>query len=129
MDGTLCDESHNGDYANAIPYQHAIDRVNELYRERDEFGHRLWKIVIQTARYMKRQHGQQEKAHQAGYVELQDWLVGNGVKFDQLYFGKASGAIYVDNRGCRVESSKGTTDWENVFAPMINQLRAERAQL
>src|ERR1041385_5347719 len=95
MDGVICHDGYSGNYSAAPPYQHAIDIINALYDEKDEQGRRLWLIRIQTARYMKRLDGDADAAGMAGYRELKNWLHRHGVKFDEVYFGKASGAMYV----------------------------------
>lgn len=43
LDGTLCTQTSHGKYADALPYQGAIDAVNKLYED----GHT---IIVDTAR-------------------------------------------------------------------------------
>ena len=73
-------------------------------------------IILQTARYMGKRDGNQSLAHAEGYVELIDWCYKHNIPHDEIYLGKASADLYVDDRGCRVESKKGMVDWEKINA-------------
>lgn len=126
MDGLICENGYSGRYDEAPPYQHAIDIINRLHAERDEQGRRVYYIRIQTARYMARHQGHQGNAEHAGSFELCEWLQKHGVKFDELYFGKASADLYTDDHGCRVESAKGSIDWENNFFPALAAVKAKK---
>ena len=109
--GVIC-SINEGDYANAMPYMYAIANINKAY----DMG---YYIKIVTARYGHRHPGKQ---YQVGYEEAIDWLNRYDVKFHQLIMEKPAADLYVDDKGCRVESSKGQTDWENNFWPAVKDL-------
>lgn len=101
--------------------------VPEFMRVLKKAGHT---IIFQTARYMWRLDGDQRKAHEAGYEELKFWLTCKGIPFDKLYLGKASTDRYFDDKGCRVESNRGTTDWlTNLVPAVLEAQEARRAAL
>ena len=106
-------------------YQFAINYINSLYSETDENG-RVFHITIQTARGMLRAKGDQGLAGLIAGPDTIEWLRKNGVKFDALLFGKASSRLYIDDRGCHLDSSKGSIEWERVLTPRLNELRRER---
>ena len=91
IDGTLCTKT-DGDYGNSKPFDDRIKHVNSLY----ERGNR---IIIFTARGMKRYIGDAKKAHSQfydfTYKQLEDW----GLKFHQLRMGKPEGDIFIDDKG------------------------------
>jgi capsule biosynthesis phosphatase len=95
IDGTICNNT-NGDYENAVPYQHAIDKVNRLY----DNGHT---VVYLTARGMGRTENDPQKASDMfrGITEkqLNQW----GCKYHQLIMGKPSGDFYIDDKGINSE--------------------------
>jgi hypothetical protein len=76
-------------------------------------------VIFSTARYMAKCEGDQEKAAKAGEDELRFWLDCKGIHWDEIYLGKPSGDIYPDDRGCRVESNRGTIDWLTNFVPAV----------
>lgn len=93
MDGTLC-HSEDGDYDNSTPIKKRIDVVNKLYEE----GNR---IVIYTARGMGRSNNSFAYAHEAFYELTRTQLIDWGVKFHDLFLGKPSGDLYIDDKGMR----------------------------
>ncbi len=91
IDGTICD-SENGDYANAVPRQHRINKINKLYDEGNV-------IIFQTARGMGRSNNSFVYAHEAFYELTRSQLIEWGVKFHDLFLGKPAGDIYIDDKG------------------------------
>lgn len=91
IDGTLCNNT-NGEYDKAVPFKERIEHVNWLYSN----GNR---IIIFTARGMKRFVGDTEKCHryfyEFTYSQLQSW----GLNFHQLRMGKPEGDIFIDDKG------------------------------
>ena len=94
IDGTICipgptDETR---YDQAMPIQHRIDKINNLYDE----GHT---IIYLTARGMGRHHNNVDLAKQEFYefteIQVSLW----GCKYHQLFLGKPAGDFYIDDRG------------------------------
>ena len=108
-DGVIA-ENNNGDYANPPPMAHGIEQINKLY----DMG---YEIVLFTARYGERKHGNVHLMYEAGYKEWTDWLDNNGVKYHHAYMGKPAGVLYIDDKAARVrgDSQKGWRDvWDEV---------------
>ncbi len=91
IDGTIC-HTEDSDYENSTPYLDRIEKVNKLYDE----GHT---IIFHTARGMGRYKNNSTLAWPEFYLptvrQLQSW----GVKFHQVFLGKPSGDIYIDDKG------------------------------
>ena len=93
IDGTICTLS-DGVYEKASPIYSRIDVINELYAD----GHT---IVFLTARGMGRYKNNAQKANQNFYNLTKNQLELWGVKYHQLFLGKPSGDIYVDDKGIK----------------------------
>tara|TARA_R100000458_G_C8249539_1_gene226779 strand:- start:1065 stop:1391 length:327 start_codon:yes stop_codon:yes gene_type:complete len=95
LDGTLCTNTY-GSYEKAQPLKERIKVVNELFDEGNE-------IIILTARGMGRHGNCRSKAISEFYEftkgQLEEW----GVKYHDLFLGKPSGDIYVDDKGAKDE--------------------------
>lgn len=91
LDGTLCTNT-NGEYEKAEPYQQRIDEVNRLYDEKHI-------IKIYTARGMGRNSDNGLKASKDFMQLTMQQLAFWGVKYHELFMGKPSGDIYVDDKG------------------------------
>tara|TARA_R110002012_G_scaffold285046_1_gene476026 strand:- start:152 stop:475 length:324 start_codon:yes stop_codon:yes gene_type:complete len=93
IDDTIC-KTKEGDYKNSKPIQERIDKVNKIYDE----GHT---VVFQTARGMGRSNNNVVWCYKQFYDftrrQLNDW----GVKYDDLFLGKPSGDIYIDDKGIK----------------------------
>ena len=102
LDGTLCTNTH-GSYEKAQPLKERIKVVNELFDEGNE-------IIILTARGMGRYGNCRSKAISEFYEftkgQLEEW----GVKYHDLFLGKPSGDIYVDDKGEKDEDFFNTRD-------------------
>jgi hypothetical protein len=102
IDGTICTNTQ-GDYNTAQPYIERINTVNKLYDEGNV-------IVFLTARGMGRTKNCRETARALFYditkKQLKEW----GVKYHELYLGKPSGDIYIDDKGERDENFFNTRD-------------------
>ena len=96
IDGTICTKVDDGNYLNAKPLQNRIDVVNRLYEE----GNR---IIFQTARGIGRHNNQADLAFLDFYdlttTQLSQWKV----KYHMLLLGKASGDLYIDDKGIKDE--------------------------
>jgi len=102
IDGTICTNTY-GDYKLASPISNRIDKINELY----ESGH---KIVFLTARGMGRHKNVAFKAHREFYDMTLEQLKSWNVKFHELYLGKPSGDVYIDDKGIKDENFFDTRD-------------------
>lgn len=119
VDGVICDHSGMKLYQYRDPYPHAVKMLRKLKAE----GHT---IVLQTARYMKQTDGDQEESDIRGRVQLMAWLKHHDIPCDEIFFGKSSADIYVDDRACRVESDKGMIDWAETFLPLLRRIQASK---
>jgi len=95
IDGTICTQS-NPDYENAKPFKARIDKINQLYLDGNT-------IIFQTARGMGRSNDNQKAAIELMYEFTKKQLDGWGVKYHDLFLGKPSGDIYVDDKGVNDE--------------------------
>jgi len=90
VDETLC-VVINRDFANAIPIQPVIDKVNEYYDKGYE-------IVINTARGQNSCKTPEEMQKKYGQV-TKEWLEKAGVKYHKLEIGyKQNADMYVDDK-------------------------------
>ena len=90
IDGVIC-ITLNGNYSKSIPNKNAIEKINELYSNGN-------KVIIYTARYMGRTKNNFEEAKKLGYQNTLQQLKSWGVKFHELYMGKPSYDILVDDK-------------------------------
>ena len=95
IDGTICTQS-NPDYENAKPFLERIARINQLYVE----GHT---IIFQTARGMGRFNNNQKEAIDLMYEFTKKQLDTWDVRYHDLFLGKPSGDIYIDDKGVNDE--------------------------
>ena len=89
IDGTICTQAFDGDYENAEPIQHRIDKVNKLYDEGNT-------IIFLTARGMGRSDNSQLFAIEFFTKRTREQLEKWGVKFHKLFLGKPAGDVYID---------------------------------
>lgn len=122
VDGVLCDDRDQTlRYADRPAYPWVSRTLHALKAA----GHT---IRIQTARYMQKFDGDQKRALENGGFELRWWLRENDIPFDEVYLGKCSANLYVDDRGCRVESNRGTISWLNSLIPTLAATQARKAK-
>lgn len=102
LDGTICSVKRDDQtYADVKPLPGAIEKIRELHQN----GHY---IIIHTARNMASRQGNLGKVlKNAGKTTL-DWLEKYGVVYDEIYFGKPNGEIYIDDRAIRF------LDWDQI---------------
>lgn len=116
VDGVLCDDSDPSvPYKERKPYKHALEAVRAL----NAGGHT---IRIQTARYMQQCCGSQVDAIQLGHTELVQWLRRHEFPFDSVYLGKVSADLYIDDRGCHVDSNMGIIGWASELPRRLQEL-------
>jgi len=93
IDGTICSLT-DGKYEKALPYEDRIKLINKLYDEGN-------KVTFLTARGMGRFNNDQARAHELFYdftvKQLERW----GVKYHELFLGKPSGDLYIDDKGVK----------------------------
>lgn len=95
LDGTLCEQTWNGNYDKAKPIPHMIEHLNSLKR-------RGAYIVINTARGMKTYDRDVETIEKVYRQMTENWLVEHGVMFDELHFGKPAADLYIDDKALNV---------------------------
>ena len=103
IDGTVCTTVSDGDYLNAKPYKHRILEINDLYDQGN-------KIIFHTARGMGRNKNNQQIAINQFYELTNKQLKSWNIKFHELYLGKPSGDIYIDDKGIKDEDYFNTKD-------------------
>ncbi len=87
IDGTLCTNTE-GDYENARPMADAIARVNVLFDAKH-------KILLYTARGSTTGIDWRPTTER----QLREW----GVRYHQLYLGKPTADIYIDDKAINVK--------------------------
>jgi len=90
IDDTILTVS-NRDFLNTKPFREVITKINELH----EIG---YKIILLTARGMKSQNNDSEKAKQKYDKITKEWLERHNVYYDELLFGKPNADYYVDDK-------------------------------
>ncbi|MFQ3577260.1 MAG: HAD hydrolase family protein [Cytophagales bacterium] len=114
LDGTICPIKQSGQtYADLKPLPGAIDKLREL----KEKGHY---IIIQTARNMATCDSNLGKVMKnVGLITL-EWLKNYEVPYDEIFFGKPNGDIYIDDRAFRFEN------WEQTDEKTLLSLAKEK---
>jgi capsule biosynthesis phosphatase len=102
LDGVLCTIKQPGEsYADVQPIPGAAERLRQFRAA----GHT---VVIQTARNMATQDGNLGRIMKnVGRVTL-EWLDRHGMEYDEIYFGKPNGHVYIDDRAVRF------LDWQDL---------------
>ena len=93
IDVTICSLT-DGKYALAEPYKDRIKSINQLYDKGN-------KITLLTARGMGRFNNDQTKAQELFYDFTVKQLNRWGVKYHELFLGKPSGDLYIDDKGMK----------------------------
>lgn len=114
LDGTICPiKKPTENYADLIPHEGAVEKIRALHNK----GHY---IIIQTARNMATQESNLGKVMKnIGKVTL-EWLERFGIPYDEIYFGKPNGHVYIDDRALRF------TNWNNIDEFILQELERER---
>ncbi|OYU97771.1 MAG: capsular biosynthesis protein [Bacteroidetes bacterium B1(2017)] len=114
LDGTICPIKKTGETYDALPLlPGAYERIKELKAD----GHY---VIIQTARNMATQESNLGRVMKnVGKITL-DWLERNEIEYDEIYFGKPNGHIYIDDRALRFGG------WENLTKKNIEELAKEK---
>lgn len=93
VDDTICRNGRVNGYANAEPMEEVIKKINYLH---DELG---YEIVLLTARGMISCEGDIDKIKAKNETILIEWLKKHDVHYDELFFGKPLGDLYIDDKG------------------------------
>lgn len=98
LDGTICYLKEKGEtYADVKPKEGAAEFISNLRKQ----GHY---VIIQTARNMATCEANLGKVMKnVGKITL-EWLDTHGIEYDEIYFGKPNGDLYIDDRALRFES-------------------------
>jgi len=114
IDGTICPIRKEGEEYADLPL---IPGSAEKIQAFKNAGHY---IILSTARNMATQGGNMGKIMKnVGKITL-DWLERNKISYDEIYFGKPNGHIYIDDRAFRF------TDWESVTEDKLLNLAKEK---
>ena len=90
LDGVICSNTF-GNYAEAIPFQKAIDKINQLAEDGN-------KIIIFTSRFMGMNNEDINKANLQGFDMTYNQLKKWNVRFDKLILGKPTYDIMIDDK-------------------------------
>lgn len=114
LDGTICEiKTDDQDYADVLPLPGAAKKLRQLRAAG-------YYIIIQTARNMASQDSNLGKVvKNVGLVTL-EWLEKYTIKYDEIYFGKPNGHIYIDDRAMRFAS------WDEITEELISNRSHER---
>jgi len=109
LDGTICPIKAPGQsYADLLPLAGAAERIRALR----EAGHY---VVIVTARNMATCESNVGKVMKnVGRLTL-NWLEAHGIEYDEIYFGKPNGDLYIDDRGWRFRS------WDEITSELVER--------
>jgi len=105
LDGTICPiKDSSQSYADLKPLPGAVERLKGWRKA----GHI---VIIQTARNMATQQSNLGKVMKnIGQITL-SWLERYDIEYDEIYFGKPNGQVYIDDRAFRFSGSgKELTD-------------------
>lgn len=114
LDGTICTlKTSTETYADVQVKPGARDFIRNLRQE----GHY---IIIQTARNMATCESNLGKVMKnVGKVTL-EWLEKHEIEYDEIYFGKPNGQLYIDDRAFRF------SDWRSMDVELIENLGREK---
>jgi capsule biosynthesis phosphatase len=115
LDGTICYHKEEWQtYSDVLPKE----GVQELIRGLREKGHY---IIISTARNMLTCDSNVGKViKNIGKITL-EWLERHQIEYDEIYFGKPNGEIYIDDRALRFEGS-----WVNINEDFLKTIALPR---
>lgn len=102
VDGTICTQTLS-EYQLAKPFGEAREVINRLYDEG-------FRIVFFTSRFMGRNNGDVQKAYDEGYELTKKQLDEWGFKYHELFMGKPSYHISVDDK-----SLFHQTNWDLIY--------------
>lgn len=110
LDGTICELTADGDYANARPVPGAREALAEL-RRRGAY------IIIYTARRMRTHDGDVGKVIEEIGDLTRAWLRRHAIAYDEIVFGKPYAQIYIDDLAHRFKR------WDGLAARLLPERR------
>jgi capsule biosynthesis phosphatase len=93
VDDTICKNGRVNGYLYAEPMPKVIEKINHLH---DDLG---YEIVLFTARGAISCEGNLDRIKEKNEQILIEWLRRNDVHYDELFFGKPLGDLYIDDKG------------------------------
>lgn len=100
IDGTIAELRQKGEtYRDVKPKEGAVEFLNKLNQE----GHY---IILYTARNMETFLCNLGKINAVQGPILYEWLDKYEIPYDEIYFGKPSADVYIDDKGLKFESWK-----------------------
>ncbi len=114
LDGTICYlKQKNQSYTDVLPKEGASEFISGLRKQ----GHY---VIIQTARNMATCQANLGKVvKNVGKITL-EWLDKYNIEYDEIYFGKPNGDIYIDDRALRFES------WDSLSEKKLQELAKDK---
>ena len=109
LDGTICPIKQPGQsYADLEPYPDAVRKLRQWKEE----GHY---VIIQTARNMATCESNVGRVlKNVGKITL-DWLEEHEIAYDEIYFGKPNGEVYIDDRAIRF------SEWSALTSELLHE--------
>ncbi len=108
LDGTICEiRKNNQEYSNVTMLPGALEKLKSLKK----MGHT---IIIYTSRHMKTCNGDREEVERRIKGVTLTWLKKHKVPYDEIYFGKPYGDVYLDDLGQKFSG------WEQIEKNMFN---------
>jgi len=109
LDGVICPvKKPEQDYSDLMPLPGAVERLRELKKA----GHH---IVIMTARHMATCESNVGKVMKRMGKLTFDWLDKYDIEYDEVYFGKPNGEVYIDDRAIRF------TEWDKITDDLLEE--------
>ncbi len=109
LDGVICPiKKPNQTYSDLKPLPGAVERLREL----KEAGHY---IIIMTARHMATCESNIGRVMKKMGKLTFDWLDYYDIEYDEVYFGKPTGELYIDDRAIRF------TEWDKITDDLLEE--------
>ncbi|MGC1375509.1 MAG: hypothetical protein WA821_04765 [Anaerolineales bacterium] len=114
LDGTICPiKQPDQNYEDLLPLPGAVSKIRELRAA----GHY---VIIQSARNMATCESNLGKVMKNVGLLTFEWLRTHGIEYDEIYFGKPNGHVYIDDRALRYET------WDRITPDALEKAAGER---
>ena len=108
LDGVICElKKENQTYLDVEPLKGAVEDIKKLKGE----GHY---IIINTARHMLTTQSNLGLVKRKVAKDTLDWLEKYGIEYDEIYFGKPYGNVYIDDNALEFYG------WNTINDEMLN---------